>query len=436
MNRQRLRSSALFAGVCLALALVPAAAAAEPAADEWPIAHNSGHTNSSPTTKLKPPLKVKWMTRVPGKFWTGAVVAERRVVAHDENGYLFCLDAETGELLWRHFTFGECGSYGYPPAIYGGRVYITAPEYGKNPNGMRCFDLETGKLIWQKPSGILSKIPGADGRCFPSLSPQVADGKLFYIANANAKGGAYPGPNQCQVQCWNAATGEPLWNYTMSESPTPRCSLVVVGDTVYASAAGRQTVALALDGKPRWSTKEHSLAASGAVAIGQIAHRSGELWFKGGGDGNVGDFLTVLNAADGTFKRKAMLPFYSIQWAFMGERYYGRASVKTPEAFDLSTGRKANVTYKVPNASFGSGCSETVAANGYIYAGFGNTADAAKRGNLWCAWEAATGEPVWIFPNATNCCPSPAIAYDRLYWVCSSDGLIYCFESAPGGKTP
>jgi len=439
MNRASLRSATLVAaGIFLALAMGPAGPAAEPARpadDEWPIAHNAGHTNFSPTTRLKPPLKVKWMTRVPGKFWTGPVVAEGKVVAHDESGYLFCLDAETGELLWRCFSFAECGSYGYPPAIYGGRVYITAPEYGKNANGMRCFDLRTGNLIWQKPCGILSQIPGVDGRCFPSFSPQVADGKLFYIANANARGGGYPGPNKCQVQCWNAATGEPLWNYTMSETPTPRCSLVVVGDTVFASAGGRQTAALALDGKPRWSTKEHSLSDK-APAVGQMAYRQGELWLKSGCDGNAGDFLSVLNAADGTFKRKAMLPFYSIQWAFMGERYYGRASVKTPEAFELSTGRKADVTFKVPGASFGSGCSETVAANGYLYAGFGNTADVAKRGNLWCAWNAATGEPVWIFPNATNCCPSPAIAYDQLYWVCSSDGLIYCFESAQGGKTP
>ena len=27
-------------------------------------------------------------------------------------------------------------------------------------------------------------------------------------------------------------------------------------------------------------------------------------------------------------------------------------------------------------------------------------------------------------------------AYDQLYCVCGSDGLMYCFESAQGGKTP
>jgi outer membrane protein assembly factor BamB len=427
-------------GLLAALLLLtagPASPGAEPLRDpakdpanEWPIFHNVDHSNFSPTTKLKPPLKVKWMAKVPGKFWTGPVIAEGRLVAQDETGYIFCLDAETGELLWRNFSFGESRAR-YAPAIFNQRVYATAPEYGTNANGMRCYNLKTGGLIWQKPAGR-----SLEGN-FPGASPQVAGGRLFYIANANEKGGGYPGPVKCQVQCWDAATGDTLWTYTMSDQPCNNHSLVAVGDTVYASAGGSQTVALALDGRPRWSTKDHSLY-KGLNYVGQVVHRSGELWLKTGCDGNAGtDDLTVLNAADGSFKRKAMANFGTRQWVFMGERYFGRAYAGPPVAFETATGRRAKPDFRMfPDAAFGSGCGAAVGANGYLYAGLGNTANAAKPGNMWYAWDAATGEPVWSFPNATNCCAPPAIAYDKLYWVCGSDGLIYCFESAQGGKAP
>jgi outer membrane protein assembly factor BamB len=428
----------LLAGLLVAL-LIPALGltgqAAEPAneaANEWPIFHNVGHSNFSPTTKLKPPLKVKWMTKVPGKFWTGPVIAEGRLVAQDETGYIFCLDAETGELLWRNYCFGESNP-GYAPAIFGRRVYITAPQYGENANGMRCYDLKTGSLIWRKPAG--RSMRGLSN--FPGASPQVAGGKLLYIANANAKGDGYPNPVKCQVQCWDAATGEALWTYPMSDQPCHNYSLVAVGDTVYASADDSQTVALALDGKPRWSTKEYSFSKK-ASYVGQIVHHSGELWLKTGSDGNAGaDYLTVLNAADGSFKYKAMSPMMARQWVFMGERYFSRTVASAPVAYETTTGRRAKPDFKMfAGAGFASGCGPAVGANGYLYAGMGNTADPAKPGNMWYAWDAATGEPVWSFPNATNCCPPPAIAYDKLYCVCGSDGLIYCFESAPGGKAP
>lgn len=69
---------------------------------EWHTAGGDmGFSGISPDTELRPPLRIKWRTRVWGSFKGCPVVAEGRVFAASRSGTLTALDAETGEILWR-----------------------------------------------------------------------------------------------------------------------------------------------------------------------------------------------------------------------------------------------------------------------------------------------------------------------------------------------
>ncbi|MGC1119768.1 MAG: PQQ-binding-like beta-propeller repeat protein, partial [Candidatus Methanofastidiosia archaeon] len=83
--------------------------------------------------------------------------------------HLYCLDADTGELIWKHGTGDELRS---SPAVVDGKVYIASLE-----NRIYCLDTETGKLIWRYEAGELTWWHET-GYLLRS-SPAVADGKVY-----------------------------------------------------------------------------------------------------------------------------------------------------------------------------------------------------------------------------------------------------------------
>jgi hypothetical protein len=97
---------------------------------------------------------------------------------------LYCLDAETGELVWNYvFGMGVISS----PAVAYGKVYIGSRD------DLFSLDAVTGKGIWN------STIGGVWG------SPAVADRKVYV-------GLGQVGQNH-EVCCLSADTGIPIWSY-------------------------------------------------------------------------------------------------------------------------------------------------------------------------------------------------------------------------------
>ncbi|MCZ6634240.1 MAG: PQQ-binding-like beta-propeller repeat protein [bacterium] len=104
---------------------------------------------------------------------TSPVVSGNRVYAtHSEEnvgdtalGAVVCLDATTGEELWKNhgMTIGYAS-----PAVHGGRVYVI-----DNSANVHCLDGETGKPYWEQNIGTVGK-----------GSPTWADGKL-YVTEVN-----------------------------------------------------------------------------------------------------------------------------------------------------------------------------------------------------------------------------------------------------------
>jgi outer membrane protein assembly factor BamB len=415
-------------------------------ANEWPIPHNIGHTGFSPTTVLKPPLRVKWCTLVAGlisgESGNGPVVAEGKVVIQGHAQNLVCLDAETGELQWRTSISSLFPrKWHFFPCIAQGKVYAVFSVRGDPvANGIRCFDLNTGDLIWKKDAGIISTFRMKD-------SPQYSKGKVFLhsLRDVNQTTEAQNNYNfKSQVQAWDAVTGDTLWTYTVWDNiPNGTTNnpgevnpaLCVVRDTIFASCgakdAGGRTVALDLDGNLIWqSTAYH------------VDNYTGNIQY-------TGDKLLVLSAYSGSATIRALNPVngaliytsgagssYSKVSALMNGLAWNRRYGGAPRSFNLATGAASVACRLIPGDSYNSGCSAPRTANGYIYSGFGGARGSADISKLY-AWD-EQGNPVWWFPTTPEAvaagmdghvCQDVAIANDKMYWITNMSGEVFCFES-------
>jgi outer membrane protein assembly factor BamB len=400
--------------------------------DEWPIQHNIHHTAHSLSTTIKPPFKTKWMTKVQGNFQgVGPVVAEGKLVTQDNHGHLFCLDAHTGELLWRYFV-KSAGGHHSSPCIWNSRVYANFFCKGwPDILGMRCLDLKTGELLWKGTGGF--SIPRNH------YSPQVTNGKLFFACVRDNNESLYSDPNydwQAQVLAWDAVTGDSLWTYTLftgvEDSYAGRIgcntSILAVNDTVYASYSYKpngtgKTVALDLDGNVLWSSTQHHISSY----VGQLQYYPGKLIIMAAGNSNAvkilstADWSVLLNGGGGNE--------YSKINAFMNGKYWNRGYSDVARAYDATTGQFLYAAKTFNGEGFRTGCAPIVTANGYVIQGFGSAGNTAgDNGHKWYAYK-EDGTPVWSYQSSNNVCNPMAIAYGNLYTVEGGDPLVYCFEN-------
>ncbi len=408
MKRSRL--VALMQIVCLTASLS--------LADEW-MAYGPDYSGFSETTVLRPPLKLKWVTRVFDNFKSGPVVAEGKLAALGRTGNLYCLDAETGELLWRYSIKRNTtptavyGAYSYGsrefPYIYQGKVYANLfwhnyPEV----SGMHCFDLATGNLLWRATGGYAT-------RHGTRLSPRVVDGQLVFISNRNTAptGTASYKPF---VIALNPLTGDSLWAYNLADTQADYLGLVIAKDTIFAACRGK-TVALNKSGALIWEDTTYSSDMT------TLSYYNGRLYIN-----NDGKKLSVLNSTNGSFIREDNNGVYNV-CAFSGDRYWVRTYGRSPRAYSLSDGSLQLQCQYAPSVT---GCGPVTIANGFAYLGHGLTSGDRhiSMGHSLRAYNMSTGTVAWLYKMNANVCTAPAVAYDKLYITSGGNSdLIYCFEN-------
>jgi len=120
-------------------------------------------------------------------------------------GRLYCLDGETGQILWEKNTGGWYGA----PAISNSKVYASA-------NGIMCLDTNTGEEFWH--------YQGNRTIC----SPAVAYNKVYYVSYDTSFNGT--------VICLDADTGNEVWTYKTGSGNYP--SPAVADGKVYVGTYG------------------------------------------------------------------------------------------------------------------------------------------------------------------------------------------------------
>ena len=186
-----------------------------------------------------------------GWVWGSANAAQGRIFVPGIDGMVNCLDADTGAILWRYRTSRSTCS---EPIVDGNTVY-----FGGWDHYFYAFDLHSGKLLWKYhvdggcdsgtavakdgrvylPSGGADSFKCLDGETgellweFPRASTNfnatpAFDGEHVYISinRGRGLGGVWIYSTIC---CLNAETGELVWEHEGGGLP----GAAVAGDSVY-----------------------------------------------------------------------------------------------------------------------------------------------------------------------------------------------------------
>jgi len=120
----------------------------------------------------------------------GTMVADGKVYAGNwDGGQYFCLDVADGEELWNFTVEGaDPGAIGGgcaqgTPAYSDGQVYLTSWLYGADAGNVYCLDADTGALVWHQnniPDQCCGSPAIADGIVYVTTYNFYDDGERFY----------------------------------------------------------------------------------------------------------------------------------------------------------------------------------------------------------------------------------------------------------------
>ncbi|HDN65376.1 MAG TPA: PKD domain-containing protein, partial [Methanosarcinales archaeon] len=204
----------------------------------------------------------------------GTMVADGHVYAGNwDGGQYFCFDVADGGELWNFTVEGaDPGAIGGgcaqgTPAYAGGKVYLTSWLYGTDAGNVYCLDADTGALVWHQ-NNITDQCCGspaiADGIVYVTTYNFYDDGEILALdANdgsilwrqtiertdatpALAYGNVYvcggcAGFSDLETYCFNATTGDLAWNTTASEDGIGgwTVSVAVADDKVFVGNSSR-----------------------------------------------------------------------------------------------------------------------------------------------------------------------------------------------------
>jgi outer membrane protein assembly factor BamB len=109
--------------------------------EDWPTfrhdAKRSAYTTSSVSSNVQP----QWQTKLGGKLSSPIVAGNRVYVAKVDAHTVYAMDAIAGDILWSYTVGGRVDS---PPTIYQGRVL-----FGSADGYVYCLSAADGALIWR-----------------------------------------------------------------------------------------------------------------------------------------------------------------------------------------------------------------------------------------------------------------------------------------------
>jgi len=242
----------LTGGSVVCLVLMLGLAAPDARAEDWPCYNGDAARSATTREKLPLPLKKAWeyvpaqaprpawpepgkeAHRMPFDYAPQPVVADGKVfIGSSADDTVRALDVRTGKVQWR-FTTG--GPIRFAPAFAKGKLYVASDD-----GYLYCLQAATGKLLWQ-----FHAAPGDDqllgnGRMisrWPLRAGVIVEGGIVYTA-----AGMWPSEG-IYLFALSAATGKPVWTNDSSgdmyiSTPHGRASAFTgVTPQGYMAAAG------------------------------------------------------------------------------------------------------------------------------------------------------------------------------------------------------
>jgi outer membrane protein assembly factor BamB len=244
---------------------------------DWPSAYGGpANTNFIQDSRLKPPFRLRYAVRSGGLFKHPVCATKDDIYYVTLGGLVVCREQETGRMRWRRKLPGQVWTRSTLLCAEG-KVFISRmfslryPMAKDLPSTFFCLDDETGEILWEKPIGIGDRL---------RASPVYAAGVVAY-------GSLYKdGETDVQkVNAWDADSGESLWTIQLNSSGKmlngpSGCA----GDgTMFFTGGGEtdpregETIALApRTGKILWRTNK-----AYASQTGTPSYRDGRIYLPG-----------------------------------------------------------------------------------------------------------------------------------------------------------
>jgi outer membrane protein assembly factor BamB len=356
------------------------------AADDWPMAHHDADHTGYTTSNGPLTNSTLWTFKTINKVESSAAVANGYVYVscgdifyYTSNVMVYCLNAQTGALVWNFTPGGYC----FTPAVANGYVYL-----GSYDNHLYCLNATTGIQVWNYSAGSYDDV----------YAPIVTNG---YVYVGTSFGG---------LLCINATTGVLVWDFAASGAAAYNPS--VSGGYVYVGCSSGTVYCLnALTGTPVWN-----YTTNGGVQDAPVVY-NGNVYFGSGGPFTGHYNVTCLNALTGAFVWNFVIPTGEF-----GDVAVANGNVYVPvlnsDLYCLNAQTGAQVWVAGLSAPVES--SPAVTANGYVYVG-------SEDNNVYCL-NAQTGASLWHYQTGGAVSSSPAIVNGVLY-IGSDDQKVYAFKS-------
>jgi len=111
------------------------------APDDWPVFKHDNRRSNHAATEVPVALSKQWTQSLGGEWTPPVVEGDRVLVGSREGCRVVCLDAQTGKLRWQFITEGGIDT---PPTFHRGRVI-----FGTRAGYVYALDADDGQLIWR-----------------------------------------------------------------------------------------------------------------------------------------------------------------------------------------------------------------------------------------------------------------------------------------------
>ena len=280
------------------------------------------------------------------------VVADGRVFAGFDDGYLRAFDAEDGALLWELRTRQSDIEDGKPadssthqgihgtPAVADGVVYVGAYD-----GWLYAADAATGALRWEAALGdsIGASPLVHDDTIWVSVEYDAPDGKVFVLdavegcvlrstdflgemPHASAtidpeRGWSFVGANNGRFQAWDYINDVVIWDYWMGENLSQndtslgdiKSTAAVVGDVVYSTSWDGRLHAIDIPtGETRFTVASNAIIMSSpSVSDGRVLFGSHDGFIRAvaaATEPNAGELLWQTHAGNQVTSSATIVP--------------------------------------------------------------------------------------------------------------------------------
>lgn len=183
-----------------------------------------------------------WDSRVSALVAGGPIAGQNKVFLGTENGDVFALEAETGELVWQAKIKGEVIT---APAIDSGILVVNSAS-----GIIKAFNAETGEELWKAEQDV----PALTLRGIST--PVIASGGVI-VGSGKGEVGVYI--LEKGQQGWTTEVGEATGSTELQRVIDVDSAPVIFGDKIYAISARGNLVAIELkSGRILWKRQYSS----------------------------------------------------------------------------------------------------------------------------------------------------------------------------------